>query len=714
MYLRDYMYPDTYLVWKIHDGCIVESRHAPSLSQLITPASPGDDPPRIMEIYEVLRTLKYAGRDSNVRGIFADFSSLHVPTSVTPKRLGLAQIEELLSALQEFREAKREQFGEESVSTVAWSDTFSSQSQYLLASGFDRVYVQPSGQVPLVGLSSQMPFFKKLLNWVGVKVHAEAREKYKSMISPFTETDSLTADQLANQTELLADLNLKYAQMVGARRYPKLASELAAEHVSELAYHGPFSASEAQQAGLIDGTRFKRDVIQELVPAEEAEEDQQCKRWKTFPHYSLLSERILQKTLSDDQIVKVGVVYLLGSISQMSGPNSVSAALRGLKEAAEDPSIKAVVLRIDSGGGDVVASETLWDAVRRMQRDHKKPVIASFGNVAASGAYYIASAANAIFADESTVTGSIGVAALRPTITQTVLDRMQLHVQTIFTGSTAQSALQDLDEKQKQRMARHIDETYADFLDKVENGRGIPAAALKQIAGGRVWTGLAAWNECDGINAQVADQLKPFKKISSASTLVPWHIETEANSSGIEVVRILREPTIDAPDVDLNEAQKAALTDDLRPQYGRGLIDALGGLWDASMYAIVLTLQAEVDDLKATLGATEEAAMKVLRPKCARITQDEDTALLADMRLVRFPADKPFWQRLQQYDARMEPTSLSYITASLFQPLIAWWQGLVSTSSALEAMQNWEHHLRDASLSQSRLQAEYPFQANFL
>lgn len=99
IYLRDYVHPDTYLVWKVHDGCVVESRHAPSLSQLLAPTAPGDEPPRVLEMYEVLHALKYAQRDPRVRGLFADFSALHVPTSVTPKRLGLAQIEELLQAL---------------------------------------------------------------------------------------------------------------------------------------------------------------------------------------------------------------------------------------------------------------------------------------------------------------------------------------------------------------------------------------------------------------------------------------------------------------------------------------------------------------------------------------------------------------------------------------------------------------------------------------
>lgn len=575
--------------------------------------------------------------------------------------------------------------------------------------------MQPTGQVPLVGLASQLPFFKRLLNWAGIKVHSEAREQYKSMVAPFTETDSLTPEQLANQADLLGDLNHGYAHAVGANRFPKLDGQVAAEHVAELACRGPFSAREAEQAGLIDGTRFKRELVQELVPKTSDDEEmaESTKRWKTLAHYVQLSERTLQKTLNKDQVVKVGVVYLLGGISQLSGPNSVSAALQGLKEAAADPDIKAVVLRIDSGGGDVVASETLWDAVRRMRQEHKKPIVASFGNAAASGAYYVASAADAIFANESTITGSIGVAALRPTVTQTLLDRLQMHVQTIFTGSTAQSSLQVLDEAQKQRMARHIDETYADFLGKVREGRGISDAALRQLAGGRVWTGLAAWTECDGPNAQVDKLLAPFKAGAPPMPLTNWSTETSTNESGIDVVRIVQDAGIDAPDVELEETQKAALAADLKLDYGRGLIDAIGGLWDASMYATALTLQAEVEELQHKLGISEEAATALLRPGCARVSTGENTALSADLRLVRFPADRPFWQRLQQYDVRTEPNLASRLALLAAQPLLAFWHTYAAPASLPELVEELGQRMPDASAT-SRIQAEYPFRTHYL
>ena len=181
--------------------------------------------------------------------------------------------------------------------------------------------------------------------------------------------------------------------------------------------------------------------------------------------YATVTNRYLER-LWRDQVVHVGVVYLQGALSHASGPFSVSAAIEGLREAVADERVHSIVLRIDSGGGDVVVSETLWDAVRRV-REAGKPVIVSFGNVAASGAYYVATAADAIFADENTVTGSIGVAMLRPTLTRALFDRLGIDTESHFTGSTASSVLQALDDAQLQRLRKQIDRTYGDFIHKV-------------------------------------------------------------------------------------------------------------------------------------------------------------------------------------------------------------------------------------------------------
>lgn len=494
-YLRDLIHPDTYLVWKVYDGSIVESRGPPSVSALINAPAAGEEAPRVMEMFEVIRALKWAQADDRIKGILADFSGLHLPSSVTPNRLGLAQIEELMQAIHEFKIAKKQQHGDKARPSIAWADTFNSQGSFLLASAFDELWMQPAGSIPLTGLSAQIPFFKKVLDYFGIRVLAEARREYKSMISTFSREDSLTAPQIHNEAELLGELNRGLVHAIAVNRFPDEDPELTSSKVEAWMKQGPFSTREATQLGLINGAAFKRDIIKRLIDPKHGGNDET--KFKSLHHYNKINDRHLDRQLSDDEVERVGVVYLLGGISSAPGEFSTSSVLKGLKEAAEHKDIKSIVLRIDSGGGDVVASESIWDAVRRVREDYGKPVVASFGNTAASGGYYAASAADAILACENTVTGSIGVASLRPTITRAFFDKFNIGIQTFFTASTSQSTLHELDEAQQAKSAKHIDEMYDEFLQKVCDGRSISREVVENLAGGRVMTGLSAWARCN-------------------------------------------------------------------------------------------------------------------------------------------------------------------------------------------------------------------------
>lgn len=790
MYVRDYVWPDTYLVWKVYDGSIVDARAQPTLGQLVLPPTGGEEQPRVMELFEVLRTLKWAQQDRRVRGIVADFSQLHVPASVAPQRLGLAQIEELMQAVHEFRVAKREQFGPDARPTIAWTDTFSNQGSFLLASAFDRVYMQPTGTVPLVGLSSQVPFFRRLLGWLGIRTHAEARNEYKSMVSPFTETESLTPAQLQNQAQLLGELNRGYEYAVGVNRFPAKDSEQAADTVAALAQRGPLSAREAEEAGLIDGRCYKRDIVRGLMhqrPSDSGDEEEQAAaallappneaaKFKSLYHYAQINQRQLSRTLREDEVVNVGIVYLLGTISSAPGPFSVSNAIRGLREAAADKRVRAVVLRIDSGGGDVVASESMWDAVRRTRTEFGKPVIVSFGNAAASGGYYVATAADAIFSCESTITGSIGVAALRPTITKKLLDRLQLNVQSFFTGSSALSALHELDEEQRDHMRRQVDDTYADFLGKVRAGRKMSDEALAGLASGRVMTGLTAWALCNptrpveqlagpGMHKRSAAK-EPESALAharrtvsqpAASLLSEWHAEQQVDEAGTTMVYVGRaakaaaeaaetsdaatgpapgstpdsapsdtaaEESPDAPSDDADKDQEPQVMSGTGPRplaktpYGRGLVDTIGGLWDSAFYAMALSLKRELKDVMDTYKVTPDEAALLVRPRCRRtVSEDGNVTMVTDLRLVRYPEEKSLLRRLRQYSMRGDQPLLSelpqYFSAMIAQQLLRLLGRYATDPAALEAA------FGDADLARqlrdpARMQAEYPFNTRFV
>ncbi|WFD36303.1 hypothetical protein MCUN1_003182 [Malassezia cuniculi] len=661
--------------------------------------TPGEEPLRVMELYEVLRTLRWAQKDARIRGIFADFSSLHVPSGISGDGLGLAQIEELRRALEEFRRTKKEQYGEK-ITTVAWTDSFSSQGAYLLASAFDRVYVQPAGEVPLTGLSAHIPFYRRLLDWAGIKVHAEARNEYKSMVSPFVERDSLPPAQLKNQAELIGELNYGYANAIGKSRFPELGANEATDRVLALAQGGPYSAKEAAQLNLIDGVSFKRDALRSLSGP--ALDDS----FKALHHYFRITDRALSKTVSEDEVVQVGVIYLLGGISSAPGEFSVSSAIRGLTEAARDDDIRSIVLRIDSGGGDVVASESLWDAVRRVRIESNKSVVVSFGNMAASGGYYVATAGDAIFACENTITGSIGVAALRPTLTKTLFERLNLRVQSFFSGSTSMSSLHEPNEKQLRRMQLHIDAAYADFLEKVKEGRGLAEDALHGLVGGRVLTGLAAlgevplgdavpsfgkeyrepsrgqvewWPHKDDDGTVIISDKQPAGWLAS---ILPNKHDEDHSDDNVEGHNDLDDEHANVPNDDVapeshTESDKPAkeltlttaigaltsldTTDDYAApgappnEYkSRGLVDALGGIMDAAHYAMTLSLQSEINELAEEEGVSIEEAAKRIRPYCDRVVTGDKETIVTDLELVRFPKSLPLWRRIQQYSVRGE------------------------------------------------------------
>ncbi|GAA6057072.1 hypothetical protein JCM3770_001444 [Rhodotorula araucariae] len=486
---RDAIPDRTYLYWKIYDGGIVEAKSAgSSLNYLLSSSQAGapEEPPRVMTIFDVVRTIKFIENDDRVHGIIADFSHTSIP-SVPAYNLGLAQIEEIQDAMLELRRVKQEKFGPEGWRTLAWTDTFTSQGQYLLASTFDEVYCQPTGEVPLVGLGSTTPFFGRLARWLGIEVHAEARNEYKSFISPYTR-EEFTEPQRENHSQLIHDLNDNLLTYIGRNRFPEKGGQGSLDHVRALTKVGPFTARTAEESGLINGTCYRQDVLDSVL--DEAVGGDPQGKLMGFYHYHKVLERAVEKYLTE--AVEVGVVYLLGGIGD-PGEFGTAAVVRGLKEAGEDETIGAVVLRIDSGGGAVVDSDTIWGAVRDLREKHGKTVVASFGNSSASGGYWVSTHTDAILAAPSTVTGSIGVASLRPTFLQSFFDRFHITLESFFTGSRAQDPTHLLTPAELARHARSVDDMYADFKRRVCDGRGISEDVIEGIAGGRVMTGLRAF-----------------------------------------------------------------------------------------------------------------------------------------------------------------------------------------------------------------------------
>ncbi|GAA6030971.1 hypothetical protein JCM8097_008962 [Rhodosporidiobolus ruineniae] len=739
---RDTIHDNTYLYWKIYDGGIVEAKSAGSnLNYLLSSSQGGspDEPPRVMELFEVIRTIKMIEGDDRIRGLIADFSSTSVP-SVPSYNLGLAQLEEIQDALLELRRVKQEKFGagaekEGAWRSVAFSDTFYSQGQYLLATAFDEVYLQPSGEVPLVGMGSTVPFYGRLAKWLGIDVHAEARNEYKSFVQPYID-EQLTEPQRENHLALLSDLNDNLLTYIGRNRYPSLGGQGSLDHTKALTQVGPFPAPRAAEAGLIDGTCYRQDVL-DAVLLDDADEAT-GNNLMGFYHYNKIIERAIQKRLEDT--IEVGVVYLLGTIGD-PGEFGTAAVVRGLKEAADDDTIGAVVLRVDSGGGSVVDSDTIGAAVRDL-KNKGKTVVASFGNSSASGGYWVSTDADMILAAPSTVTGSIGVAALRPTFLQRFFDRFHITLEHLYLGSRATDVTHPLSADELARYKAGVDDMYASFKQRVCDGRGVSPEAIEGIAGGRVMTGLKAFGlvapeelirqikgldippvpaaesakmeevKVEGASAEEANEVQQVlgallekgqvqaapaeaeavvqEAVAAAAVFpegqemssfaVPEVVEacapsTSPSSSVNSSSTSPAEPSSSSTAIDSSSptdssdsspsasssapagaVNGAAGTYEYDPTgpYGRGLVDGLGGLRDAAIYACQQFIANGLAGYKEqNPGVSDTEALQTLLPD-AKFVQAEggELAMQVDVRLKRFPVHKSFWQQLAEASRR--------------------------------------------------------------
>ncbi|RUS28558.1 hypothetical protein BC938DRAFT_481745 [Jimgerdemannia flammicorona] len=264
---------------------------------------------------------------------------------------------------------------------------------------------------------------------------------------------------------------------IAESRRGALGEHQAASALARLVHLGPFLAEQAEQAGLIDGRLYNRQCGA-LVAANGA---------MGLTHYQRVKEIERKREVERrGPSIVVGIVYLVGTIRRGGGTFGANSVVNALREAASDQTVDAIVLRIDSGGGDVVASDTIADAVKFV-KEKGIPIVASFGNTSASGGYYISTHCDRILASPSTLTGSIGVAALRPFISDEFFKWAGVNVEQIFKGSKSQSPFHDLTGDELVRYRRQVDAMYADFTGRVADGRHMDPAKVEEIARGKIW-----------------------------------------------------------------------------------------------------------------------------------------------------------------------------------------------------------------------------------
>jgi len=395
---------------------------------------------------------------------------------------GLSKLAELRAAIADFKASGKP--------VLARGERFT-QSQYYLASVADELHVSPDGFVLLRGLARYGSYFKDALDKLGVKVHVFRVGEYKSFSEPFTRTDMSDEDRESTR-DLLDGLWRIMRDDIAVSR--KLTPEAVDAHVNDiagaLARAGGDAAKAALDAGLVDRFSTRDEWRQRLLEAVgQSAEGEEPRRIEVGQYLAVVEAQ------KDAAPASVAVIVAQGTIVDGAEPAGVVAGdtfARLIREARENDSIKAVVLRIDSPGGSAWASELIRRELE-LTRQAGKPVIASMSSVAASGGYWIASGADEIWAAPATLTGSIGIFGLFPEFSEP-LRRLGIGVDGVTTAPLA-GALdprRPLDPAAAEAMQLSIEHGYRRFLEVVAKARNMSTAEVDAVARGRVWTGEAA------------------------------------------------------------------------------------------------------------------------------------------------------------------------------------------------------------------------------
>jgi protease-4 len=434
---------------------------------------------RRLTLRGVVDGLRDAADDDRVVGLVA---------RVGGGRLPLARAQELRDAVGAFRRGGKP--------AVAWAETFGEGGPgtvpYLLATGFGELWLQPSGDLGLTGVAVEATFLRGALDKVGLEPQLAQRHEYKNAVDQLTR-HGFTAAYREAAARLAASAAEQVVTAVAEAR------GLTPERVRELIDAAPLSAAQARDAGLVDRVGYRDEVyadVRRRVGGDGVELRFLSRYRRARPPERLLGAvRHRRRPL-------VALVPVVGAIRSgrsrrgplAPGPGAGSDTVAaGLRSAARDDAVRAVVLRVDSPGGSYVASDVIWREVTRL-RAAGKPVVASMGDVAASGGYFVAMGADLIVAQPGTITGSIGVFSGK-VVTAGLLERLGVGTDAVVEGRQARmfSARVGFDPEQWQRLEEWLDRVYADFVGKVAAARGLTRERAHELARGRVWTGADAY-----------------------------------------------------------------------------------------------------------------------------------------------------------------------------------------------------------------------------
>ena len=416
-----------------------------------------------------LDALKKAAKNDKVKGIYLEGGIL----SSTP-----AELQELRQGLLEFKKSGKW--------IVAYADQYTRGSYYLCSTA-DKVYLNPIGMLDWSGMSSEPIFYKGLLEKVGVKMQVFKVGTYKSAVEPFI------CDQMsdANREQVTSFLGSIWGNLL---KDVAKSRKMEVEALNALADTlTPLSAPESfVKAGMVDKLCYKSEVKAALKKRMELEDDDKL----TF---TTLSDVAKAEDLNEKVDDEIAIYYAYGEIvdERAKGFNqehniTAKEMTMDLQKLAEDKDVKAVVIRVNSPGGSAYASEQIWHEIELLKA--KKPVVVSMGGMAASGGYYISCGANKIFAEATTLTGSIGIFGMIPDASELLTKKLGLSFDVVKTNALSDFGAmgRPFNETESRLMQAYINKGYELFTGRVAKGRGMAQDSVKAIAEGRVWTGEQA------------------------------------------------------------------------------------------------------------------------------------------------------------------------------------------------------------------------------
>lgn len=415
---------------------------------------------------DILKNLKKAKTDKNISGIYLDLSSIQA---------SMATVEEIREGLLDFKKSGK--------FIWAYSEGFD-QKAYYLASAADKIYLTPQGMVFFTGLSANVMFLKGTLEKLDIKIQVIRHGKFKAATEPLF-LDKMSPENRQQTTELISCLWDKMITGISESRH------ISKDELNRIADSLKLSkASEALKYKFIDQIAYKDEFLKDLRSKIGLDEKARIKTINIDKYTDVEDHE--KKAASKD---KIAIIYAQGSIAggegddQSIGSERISKAIR---TAREDDHVKAIVFRINSGGGDGLASDIIWREV--VLASKVKPVVASFGDVAASGGYYIACAATKILAEPNSITGSIGVFGLVPNFEGLMKNKLGITFDEAKTNKNSgfipvQRALTPFEYATIQK---GIEDFYDNFISKVAEGRKLTKAQVDSIGQGRVWSGVDA------------------------------------------------------------------------------------------------------------------------------------------------------------------------------------------------------------------------------